>query len=217
MHRHLVSAAILAAAFASAAPALADQPPAPPAPAPTASAPAAPVSKDDFGGPLAAGVCLLSREQAFTESKVGQAARGRLEALEQRAKANLDAERRKLEGDAKALQAQQGVLTPADGQKRERQLQARAQALQASAAQITRELEATRAKVSGQIGEMMRPIVLTAYQAKGCGLLLSREAVIGGNLGNDLTATVIQGLDAKVSTITFEREHLAPSPSDSAR
>ena len=215
MHRHLVSAALLAAAFASAAPALADQAPA--AAAPAASAPAAPASKDDFGGPLAAGVCLLSREQVFTESKVGQAARNRLQALEQKAKANLDAERRKLEGEAKALQAQQGVLTPADGQKRERQLQARAQALQASAGQITRELEATRAKVSGQIGEMMRPIVVTAYQAKGCGLLLSREAVIGGNMGNDLTATVITGLDAKVSTITFEREHLPPSPSDSPR
>jgi Skp family chaperone for outer membrane proteins len=209
MRRTFLTTAALAAALLAAAPVLADPPSAPAAPAPAAP-------KGEFGGPLVSGVCLISREQVFAESKVGLAAKERLKELDQRAKANFDAERRKLEAEAKALQAQQGTLTPAQGQHRQQQLQARAQALQTEGAQIARELEATRIKASGQIEETLQPILLAAYQAKGCGLLLSREAVVGGNLGNDLTAAVIQGLDAKMTTITFEREHLPPS-TDSLR
>ena len=166
----------------------------------------------DFGGPLVANVCLLSRDRVFAQSQVGQAATARLKQLGQKAQANFDAERRKLEGEAKALQAKAPTMPPADIQRRQQQLQARAQAAQNDAAQASRELEATRGKVMGQIEEAVQPIVLAAYQAKGCGLLLAREAVLGGNMGNDLTPAVIQGLDAKMTTITFEREHLPPAP-----
>jgi Skp family chaperone for outer membrane proteins len=203
-------AALLATAILTSTPALADQPAAATAsPAPATPTPATP--KTEFDGPLVPGICLISREQVFADSKVGQAAKARLEELGRRAKAGLEAERRKLEAEAKALQAQQGTLTPAQGQHRQQQLQARAQGLQSSAGQIGRELEATRLKATEQLAEAMRPIAVEAYQAKGCGLLLSREAVVGGNLGNDLTAAVIRGLDAKITTITFEREHLPPS------
>jgi Skp family chaperone for outer membrane proteins len=109
------------------------------------------------------------------------------------------------------LQAQQASLAPPQAQHRQQQLSARAQAFQSKAGQASRELEATRAKAMSRIEQEVQPLVLAAYQAKGCGLLLSRDAVLGGNLANDLTPTVIQGLDAKISTITFEREHLPPS------
>jgi Skp family chaperone for outer membrane proteins len=210
--------ALLAAAIPAillAAPVLAD-PPAPAA-APVAAAASAPVAgasgpaAGDFGGPLVANVCLLSRERIFAQAQVGQAATARLKQLGQKAQANFDGERRKLEGEAKALQGKAATMPPADVQRRQQQLQARAQAAQAEAAQAARELEATRAKVMGQIEDAVQPIVLATYQAKGCGLLLAREAVLGGNMGNDLTATVIQGLDAKMTTITFEREHLPPT------
>jgi Skp family chaperone for outer membrane proteins len=212
--RSILAAAIPAILLA--APALAD----PPTPAAAPTAPAAPASAapapaaGEFGGPLVANVCLLSRDRIFAQSQVGQAATARLKQLGQRAQASFDGERRKLEGEAKALQAKAATMPPADVQRRQQQLQARAQAAQTEAAQAERELQATRAKVMGQIEDAVQPIVLTTYQAKGCGLLIAREAVLGGNMGNDLTSAVIQGLDAKMTTITFEREHLPPGPAN---
>ena len=182
-------------------------PPAPPAPAAQSATPPA-ASADGFGGPVIPGVCLLSRETVFTQSQVGQAASARLKLLGQKAQASLEADRRRLEAEAKALQGQQ--MTPQQGQHRQQQLQARAQALQGAAAQASRELEATRAKATGLIAEAVQPVVVAVYQSKGCGLLLSREAVLGGNMANDLTPAVLQGLNAKMTTITFEREHLPP-------
>ena len=183
--------------------------------APTPGAPAA--SQGGFGGPLIPGVCLLSREAVLSQSLAGQAASARLRQLGQKAQANFDAERRRLEGEAKALQGQQASLPPQQIQHRQQQLQARAQAAQAEAAQVSRELEATRSKATGMIEQAVQPVVLAAYQAKGCGLLLQREAVLGGNLANDLTPAVIQGLDAKMTTITFDREHLPPAATSGSR
>jgi Skp family chaperone for outer membrane proteins len=217
MHRSLLSG-VLASTLLLAAPALA-APPAPDQAVPAAAATAAPVEADrhDFGGPLVPGVCLLSREQVFARSKIGQAAAARLKQLGLKAQANLEAEKRKLEAEAKAFQTQQATMQPAQAQHRQQQLQARFQAIQANAAQINREMEATRTKATGLVEEAFEPVVKTAYQAKGCGLLISREAVVGGNLGNDLTEAVVQGLDAKATTITFEREHLPPAPAEGAR
>src|SRR5271170_8012690 len=67
--------------------------------APIAGAPA--TSQGGFGGPLIAGVCLLSRDAVLSQSLAGQAATARLRQLSQKAQANFDAERRRLEGEAK--------------------------------------------------------------------------------------------------------------------
>ena len=58
------------------------------------------------------------------------------------------------------------------------------------------------------IAEMAQPVIANVYKSRGCGLLLDRNAVLGGNMSNDLTAAVVQGLDASVTTISFERENL---------
>jgi Skp family chaperone for outer membrane proteins len=163
---------------------------------------------EDFGGPLIANVCLLSREQVLSQSLAGQAAITRLKQLSQQAQSSFDAQRHKLEADAKALQSQGAGMAPAQAQHRQQQLQSRAQALQGEGGQTQRELEATRAKALTTIDAAAQPIVQDVYKTKGCGLLLNRDAVLGGNMANDLTADVIKGLDAKMSTITFEREHL---------
>ncbi|HEX4183500.1 MAG TPA: OmpH family outer membrane protein [Caulobacteraceae bacterium] len=200
------------AAVLSASSALAQTPaPAPAAPEPEAGAAAAPASGAALGGPVVAGVCLLSRDQMFAQSLVGQAAVARLKELGQRAQNNLDAEKRKIETDYKALQTQGPTMAPQQAQQKQRQLQARAQGLQDSAARTQREMEATRAKALERIQEAAQPVIQAAYQAKGCGLLVAREAVLGGNLANDITPAVVQGLNAKMTTITFERERLPAS------
>ena len=57
----------------------------------------------------------------------------------------------------------------------------------------------------------MQPILAPIYKAHGCGLLLNRNAVMGGNMDGDLTAEVVKALDAKITTMTFDREVLPPA------
>lgn len=72
-----------------------------------------------------------------------------------------------------------------------------------------RQLETTRAKAMEQIAGYAQPVIASVYSSKNCGVLFDRNAVLGGNMTNDLTAAVVQGLDAKITTISF---NLEPAP-----
>ena len=161
-----------------------------------------------LGGPVIPGVCLLSREAIFANAKVGKAATARLQQLAQQAKAEIDAQRKPIDADVQTFRTQAASLKPEERQSREQALGQRMQAVQAHGTQLGREIEATRVKVMGRIAEAADPAVASAYASKGCGLLLNRDAVLGGNTTNDLTAAVVQGLDAKLTTISFNRETL---------
>lgn len=162
-----------------------------------------------LGGPVVSGVCLLSREAIFANAAVGKAASMRLQELTRAAQGEVDAQRPALEGEAKALDGQPD--NAGNRQKREA-LATRWQALQRQAAHVSREIESTRAKAMQRIADEAQPVIAQVYGQKKCGLLLDRSAALGGNFANDLTADVVRGLDAKIRTISFERERLAQQP-----
>jgi len=161
-----------------------------------------------LGGPIVAGVCLLSQQAVVANAKIGVAASTRLKQLADQAQGEINAERAPIEADAKALEGQRASLKPADFQQRQQALATRAQALQQKANLRGREIEATRAKALGQIATEAQPVIAQVYKTRGCGLLVDRNSVLGGNMANDLTAAAVQGLDAKITTITFDRETL---------
>lgn len=163
-----------------------------PAPPPPAAQP--------LGGPVIPGVCLLSREAIFANAAVGKAATARLQELTRAAQAEIDGQRTPLETEAKALEGQGD--TAASKPKREA-LAAGWQALQQKATQTSREIEVTRAKALERISTEAQPVIAQVYGAKKCGLLFDRNAALGGNFANDLTADVVRGLDARIQTITF--------------
>jgi Skp family chaperone for outer membrane proteins len=175
-----------------------------------AQAPAgpAPAPADALVGPLVPGVCVLGREAVFANAKVGQAANARLLELSKQAQAEIEAERAPIEADIKALEAQKASLTPAQLDERGKPLAARWDGLQRKAGLRSREIEATRAKAFGRVATEAQPIIAQAYASRKCGVLFAREAMLGGNPGADLTAAVVQGLDARITTITFPRETL---------
>ncbi len=194
--------------LAAAAPlAAAKAPPAAPAPA----APAAPAAAT-LGGPLIPGVCLLSREAVLANAKVGLYASQRIRQLTEDAQAEVNADRKPIEGDLATLRAQAAKLTPDQRAAQEKALAARFAPVQAKAEQRTREIEATRAKAIDAIGVQLQPVIAAVYMQKGCGLLFDRNTVLGGNMGNDLTAAVVAGLDARLTSITIERENLPAAP-----
>ncbi|MHC1479242.1 OmpH/Skp family outer membrane protein [Frateuria aurantia] len=172
------------------------------------TAPATP-AVDGLQGPLINGVCLLSRQAVFANAKVGKAATARLQQLANGAQSRFDSERGKLADDVRAFQQQAKSLPDATRRTQEAALDQRAHALEAERQRDIRQLELTRVQAMNQIGSETQPILASVYRTRGCGLLLDRNAVLGGNFGNDLTAAVVQGLDAKVTTISF---NLAPLP-----
>lgn len=174
----------------------------------TAPAPQGQPLGQSLGGPLVPGVCLVSREAIFANSAVGKAATARLQQLAQVAQAEVDNDRKPIEADVKAFQAEAPKLSADRRAQREQALAARLQPVQAKAQQRGREIEATRIKAMQRIAGEAQPVIAQVYASRKCGLLLDRNVVLGGNLGNDLTADVVKGLDARIQTISFERETL---------
>lgn len=169
-----------------------------------------------LGGPVVSGVCLLSREAIFANAKVGKAASARLKQLADQAQSEIDAERKPIDADVQAYRSQAASLTAEQRQTREQALQQRLQKVQTDQAQRGRQLEATRIKAMGQIAQYAQPVIAETYRTKSCGLLLDRNAVLGGNTSNDLTPLVVQGLDAKITTISFNLEQVPAGSGASA-
>lgn len=167
-----------------------------------------------LGGPRIKGVCLLSQDAVLQNAKAAQAIDARLRQLKAQAQAEVNQGRVPIDADLKTLQAD-AARTPAppaaDIEKRRAAIQARYQTLQNLANQRNREIEATRLKAVGRLSTEMQPALAAAYKAHGCGLLFNRNAVLAGNMGDDLTSEVVKGLDAKITTLTFEREILPPA------
>ncbi|WP_225010317.1 MULTISPECIES: OmpH family outer membrane protein [Novosphingobium] len=177
-----------------------------------ATAPAPAAEAQGLGGPLVPGVCLLAREAVIANSKVGIAAAARLKQIAAEAQAEIDAERKPLEAQMTVLRAQAPTLTPDQRRAQEKALADKFAPIQAKADLRSREIERTRAKAIEAISAQAQPVIAAVYKEKGCGLLFDRASVLGGNYGNDLTAGVVKGLDAKITTLDIRRETLPPAP-----
>lgn len=171
---------------------------------------------DKLGGNAVPGVCMLSREAVFTHSKVGEAATARLRQLAQQSNSQLTNQRTPLDTDIKTFQGKMQSMTQSERQKQGQALQQRMQTFQGQAKQTNEQLQLTRAKAMQRIGADAEPIVSSEYKGHHCGLLLDRDSVLGGNMANDLTSGVIQGLDRKITTITFNLEPLPSNSSNSS-
>jgi Skp family chaperone for outer membrane proteins len=164
---------------------------------------------EGLGGSPVPGVCLLSRQAVYANAKVGQAALTRLREIANAAQQEVDTERAPVEADLTKYNADQAKLNEAQRQERQKALTDRMTPIDAKAALRQREIEATREKAMQRIATDVQPILAQVYKQHNCGLLVDRSSVLGGNMSNDLTQDVVKALDAKVSTITFERETLA--------
>ncbi len=112
-----------------------------------------------------------------------------------------------------ALCAQRATMAPAQFQAQGQALNQRAQAFQAEATERSRQIDATRNRVLNLVLQQAQPYIAQAYSAHACGLLFSREALLAGNLTNDLTGEVITALDAKATPLNFDLDPPAAAPS----
>lgn len=171
---------------------------------PTASA-QSPEVKD--GKPVP-GVCLISREAVFAQSKVGRAASTRLQQLGEQQRAQLDNERKPLQAQVKSFQQKESSLSEAERKKQGSALQDHMQMFKAQVDAAGQRIQLTRAKVMKRIGQEAQTVIASAYTAHHCGLLLNRDVVLAGNMTNDLSPDVVKGLDRKITTMSFNLEPL---------
>ncbi len=168
-----------------------------------ASGAATAMAVTNFGGPTLPGICVLDRATVLTTSKVGIFATGRFNQLRQSAQADVNAQQEKILADNKALLAQQKTLPPAVFQQKQQVVVKRVADLRGEAARRTQSLEAMRQDAINKISQQAQPVILSVYQSRHCGLLLSREAVLAGNPGLDVTGDVVKGLNAKISVVAL--------------
>ncbi len=173
-----------------------------------AAAPAAPAATAISHGPAIAGVCIVDIDQILAESAIGKAANTRLQKLQTDVQAEVTAEQTSLVNDAKTFQAQRATLAQDAADKKDADLQVRNNALQRKVQQRQAELQATQQKAADRILSEIDPVEAQVYQQRNCSVLLSRQSVIAANPAMDITPVVITALNARISTLTFERERL---------
>src|SRR3954469_7203152 len=170
-----------------------------------AAAPAAPPVT--HGAPIA-GVCIFSSQRAVATSQVGKAVDARLKTIISQVNAELTGERTSLDNDAKALDAKKGTLEQSALEQQAAALQVRANAWQRKGQLRQREVEATEQKQLARVYQELDPAIRQAYQAKTCSILIERESVLLGNPAMDITDAVVAAVDARIKTLTFDRERL---------
>jgi Skp family chaperone for outer membrane proteins len=158
------------------------------------------------GAPSVPGLCVLSQNAVYTNAKVGLAATARYQQLASGLRSQLIPEQQSIQGAAKKLEATKASMPAAQYQQQQMALAERIRQLQVSNAQDSKDLEATRVKALRQIAQMANPVISEAYKDHHCGALFSRDTMLVGNPGMDLTPVVVAGLDTKVTTITFDLE-----------
>lgn len=166
----------------------------------------------ELGGPAIPGLCVLSRQGVFDLSQVGKSASAQFKTMRDSTQGAVNAEQAKIVADAKVLEGQKSSLAAEQYQARQQDLAKRLQGLRQTAAQDSRDLEATRKDAVEKIWKDAQPLIAAAYKEKHCGVLVSRDAIMAGNPVMDITPSVVRGLDAKVTTIAVERK-TAPAAS----
>ncbi len=195
MNRKILIAAGATAVFGMAAAAYAQTAPARPAvPQPA--------------GPVIAGVCTYSNDRAIATSSVGKAVAARLQQLGQAADAELRAERTALENEKKTLEAAQATLPRDQLEQRALAYNQKAAAFERKAQLRVRELQATEQKQLQRVAQELQPLIVQVYGERNCGIMIDRGVIYGANPQMDVTDLVVQRLNAKLTTLNFERERL---------
>ncbi len=172
------------------------------------TAPAAPAAPAVTHGSALPGVCIFSYQRAVGQSQVGKAVNARLGTIAQQVNAELSGERAALENESKALDAKKATTAQDALEQQAATLQAKANAWQRKGQLRQKEVEVTEQKALARVSQELDTPIKQVYQAQKCSLLLDRESVMLANPAMDITDAVVAALDARIKTLTFDRERL---------
>ena len=174
--------------------------------APPAARTAPPGQVQVTHGPAIPGVCVFNEQGALAGSLVGKAVAARYQQLVQQAGAEIDPQVTSFQSDRRALEAARGTMDEPTYEKRAADLNLRAANLQRLHDQRQQELEYTKQKALSRVGQEIVAVLPSVYQQSHCSLLLDAQAVWLGNPAMDVTPQLITALNARIQTLTFDRE-----------
>lgn len=177
---------------------------------PAAAAPAA-APNPPPQGPALAGVCVLSKEGAVYSSAVGKAMLTRLDQLTSQVDAELKGQQSAIQTDAKTLEGQRATLPPDQFQQKAQALQQRETELQRTAQLRNAEMQQTQRKALQTFGTYMDPITRQVFAQRNCSIMIDGNSLVYPAPAMDVTGQVIQGLNAKIQSFPFDREHIDPA------
>ena len=161
-------------------------------------------------GSALSGLCLVSQRTLLSETKVAQSANARYQQLINQAQASLAPEGNALQKQADELNAQRSKLAPAVYEQRGNALNARFKALQARGLSIKQQLDLTQRKAAQMVAADIQPSLEATAQSQGCVVTLDRDLAVTGGASLDIPQRVLQAVDARVTSVTFDLEPPPP-------
>ena len=158
-------------------------------------------------GPEISGLCIFFQNKGIGSSSVGAAFDTRMQQLRSQAAAELSGEQTALRTDVQAFQTRRASLTQEQQQQQAAPLQQRSEALSQKAQLRNAELEYTFRHQLSKIAQTLDPVIQAVYQERHCSILLNGDSdVMASNTAMDITPAVVQQLNTRITTITFDRE-----------
>ena len=171
----------------------------------TATAASAQTAGPQNPGPALAGVCVYFNQRLLAQSTVGVAVQARMEQLAQEVRGELQPYATSIQTEITALQQGQASIPADQMQQRRQALQQRIQEAQQLEQTRETELRYTLSEQRRLISAAVEPILVAAYQERGCGIMIDRESVFMMNPNMDVTDLVIQRLNTSLPTLSFNR------------
>lgn len=156
-------------------------------------------------GPVIPGVCVFHNERLLAQSTVGNSVSAGMRVLSEQVSMELQPYAQAIESEITALEQGRGTIPEQEYAQRGQAVQQRIREAQQLEGQRQAELEYTLNMQLRAIAQATDPILVAVYQERGCGLLLSREAVIEMNPAMDITDVVIQRLNGALPSLSFTR------------
>ena len=164
-------------------------------------------------GPVVPGVCVYHHDRLMAQSTAGQSLLAGLQRLQQEVTTELAPYEQFIQTESQALQQGQATIPQDQFQQRGRDLEARYREFETLRQTRTGELRYTLAYQQQQIGQAADPILAALYAERGCGILLSADAVLRANPQMDITETAIQRLNAALPSLpAFTRMAVPAQP-----
>jgi len=164
-------------------------------------------------GPAVPGVCVYHHDRLMAQSTAGQSLVAGIQRLSQEVSAELAPYEQFINTETQALQQGQATIPQDQLQQRARDLEARYREFQTLSQTRSGELRYTLAYQQNQIGQAANPIVEALYTERGCGILLSADAVLRANPQMDLTEAAIQRLNTALPSLpAFSRMQVPAQP-----
>lgn len=164
-------------------------------------------------GPVVPGVCVYHHDRLIAQSTAGQSLVAGIQRLSQEVATELAPYEQFIETESQALQQGQASIPQDQLQQRARDLEARYREFQTLSQTRSGELRYTLGYQQNEIAKAANPIVEALYAERGCGILLSADAVLRANPQMDLTEAAIQRLNAALPSLpAFSRMQVPAQP-----